>query len=399
MSDLHRPKKIYTYLIWGGWYGSRNIGDSAILLGIKSILETVNADRNYYIHALSIDTDYTCTHGVTGQRALIKSDVFRPWRWVDIVRIFYVPDMVIVSGGTPIFDHSHAIRTLYLLLPCIFRKKFVIFGAGVKKINTPYARYYLRKLLNRSSSISVRDKESKNILEELGVTNISVSADSAFFAKPAPFSSLIALLGRWGLAESEKLLVVAPRLLSKDKHRLYLEEQMSDNVINSTPQKLAAAIDSVSSRFDKIVLMAMHYYGPDSDLETMRLIQSYCKSTNVVVIEQELRPCVAIALFEHATVVCGVRLHSLLLSSSMGTPIVGIAYEKKVQELMERLQLSDYCLDLFDFDASELEKLILKALDNRDSIRQELNLRIKVLREKVIEQAEQSIECPLGSDS
>ena len=58
MSDLHRPTHVPSFLVWGGWYGSRNIGDDAILLGLKELIQRVNRGRDLYIRALTTDAAY-----------------------------------------------------------------------------------------------------------------------------------------------------------------------------------------------------------------------------------------------------------------------------------------------------------------------------------------------------
>ena len=247
MSDQHRPSEVSSCLIWGGWYGSRNIGDTAILLGLKDLIGQANPDHEVYVRALSTDVDYTCTNAVTGVRALIKSDVFRIWPWLHILRVFRSVDKVIVSGGTPVFDSSHAIRILYLLLPVLFRKPFVVFGAGVKPIRSWYGRCYLRFFLRKAKFISVRDQDSKRILEDLGLDGVQLTGDSAFFAKPAPRNDIDELLQRYGVKPNEKVLVVAPRLLSPQKKRLYLEEFMGEEIVRQAPRHIASAIDAVAS--------------------------------------------------------------------------------------------------------------------------------------------------------
>lgn len=388
MSDLHRPKKIHKTLVWGGWYGSRNIGDTAILLGIKELYGKINAGKHYYMGFLSTDVDYTSTNGVTGKRALVKSDFLKPWKWASLVAIFKDSDRVIISGGTPIFDFSHKIRTLYFVLPVLFKKPFMVFGAGVKPIKSSYGKWYIPKVLNKASYVSARDDGSQKILSGLGVNGVVKTADSAFFAPAAPDDQLKSVLQRYKIGWDEKLLVVAPRVMSPDKKRLYLDEHMGSKVIDETPKKIAKTIDEVSSKFDKVVLMAMHYYGPDSDVELMNQIAQLAKSKNVVVIAEELRAEVGIALFKHAYMVLGMRLHSLLLSASMYTPVVGIAYETKVKHLFKRLKIDEYVLDLFDFSASDLTKTIEKAYKNHNSVSQHLNERVNKLRQLILKDAE-----------
>lgn len=391
MSDLHRPAHIPSVLIWGGWYGSRNIGDDAILLGIKEIIRRVNRGRDLYVRALTTDADQTSSFGVTGERALVKSEAFKPWAWLRILQTFARADRVIVSGGTPVFDSSHAIRTLYLALPVLFRKQFCVFGAGVKPLKSRYGRRAVPFFLRRAQFISVRDADSQRILTDLGVPNVHFTADSAFFAQPAGEAIVSELLDEFGIGPSESLLIVSPRLLSGERKRLYLQEEMGKDLIRDTPGKVSEAIDRIAPRFDRVVFMAMHFHGPDSDLPIIRDILARMKAKNVTLIDRELTPDLAIGLFRRARLVLAVRLHALLLSASMGTPVVGIAYEQKVRSLFEVLGLDEYCHDLFRLDAAALATLCERALDNEAAIRRHLKERVSALRSRVLASAEAAL--------
>jgi polysaccharide pyruvyl transferase WcaK-like protein len=388
MSDLHRPAHVPSFLVWGGWYGSRNIGDDAILLGIKEIIRRVNRGRDLYIRALSTDADQTSAFGVTGERALVRSEMFKPWAWLRVLRTFARSDRVIVSGGTPVFDSSHAIRTLYLGLPLLFRKPFCVFGAGVKPLESWYGRHAVPFFLRQARCITVRDADSARILTELGVPNVQLTADSAFFAQPAGELAVIQLLSDYGIGADESLLVVSPRLLSPERKRLYLQEEMGEDLIWSTPGKIAEAIDRLAPRFGRVVLMAMHFHGPDSDLPIIRDILRRVKAKNVTFIDRELAPDVAIGLFRRARLVLAIRLHALLLSASMGTPIAGIAYEQKVRGLFGVLGLEEYCHDLFKLDALALAATAERALANEAGIRQHLHDRVDELRARVLASAD-----------
>jgi polysaccharide pyruvyl transferase WcaK-like protein len=388
MSDIHRPKKIHKTLVWGGWYGSRNIGDTAILLGIKELYKIINSDRHYYLGFLSTDVEYTNTNGVSGKRALLKSDLVKPWNWIKLFNIFRESDRVIISGGTPIFDFSHAIRTVYFFLPLLLKKPFIFFGIGVKPIKNWYGKIYVPFVLNRAGYLSTRDESSTKILKGLGINKITETADSAFFAPASSNDDLEKILKRYDIKLKDKLLVVTPRLMSPDKKRLYLDEDMSKEVIKQTPKKIAKAIDMVSGKFDKVVFIAMHYYGPDSDVELIKQIMSFSKSKNTVFIDEELRAEVAISLFKQAHLVLGMRLHSLLLSASMSTPMVGISYEQKVTDLFLRLKLNEYVVDLFNFTDSQLHDLLKNAEANHSKLQKHLSNRVKKLRELVMSEAQ-----------
>lgn len=387
MSDMHRPKKIHRTLIWGGWYGSRNIGDTAILLGIREMYKKINGQKHYYLGYLSTDMDYTNTNGVSGKRALLKSDIIKPWNWIKLISVFNQADRIIISGGTPIFDYSHKIRTVYFFLPIILRKPFILFGAGVKPITSSYGQKYIPHVINKAEYVSARDDGSTKILKGLGIEGVNKTADSAFFAPASSDEELEVVLKRHGIKMSDKLMIVAPRLMSADKKRLYLDEDMDPAVITETPKKIAEAIDKTSAKFDKIVFMAMHYYGPDSDVELIEEIIGLTTSKNVVFLKEELRPEVGIGLFKHAHIVLAMRLHALLLSGSMYTPMVGIAYEQKVTDLLTRLDLKDNILDMFDFSAEQLTKTIETTYKNRAKQHEHLEKRVTALRKLVMKDA------------
>lgn len=394
MSDLHRPAHVPSVLIWGGWYGSRNIGDDAILLGLKHLILTVNRGRDLYVRALSTDADQTSSFGVTGERALVKSEMFQPWAWWRVLRIFARADRVIVSGGTPIFDSSHAIRTLYFLLPALMGKPIAMVGVGVKPIRSRYGRMSVRWFAKHAHYISARDRDSARILTELGARDVRLTADSAFFAQPAPEAALRALLSEYGIGEEKSYIVVAPRLLSAERRRLYLQEEMGQALIEETPARIAEVIDRIARRADRVVLMAMHFHGPDSDAPIIREILEKTNARNVTWIDRELAPDVAIALFQRAKLVLAVRLHALLLAASMETPVVGIAYEQKVKSLFEVLGLERYCHDLFDLDPEALARSAEEALAERDAIRTHLRERVGELRRRVLASAAEALRIP-----
>lgn len=364
------------------------MGDSAILLGIKQLVSRVNSTTDaYYIAALSTDVDYTATHGVTGVPALLKSDLVKPWRWLALAREFKKADLIVVSGGTPIFDYSHLVRTAYFALPILLRKPFIFFGIGVKPIESWYGRWYIHAALNRATHVSVRDRGSKVILEELGVRNVVLTADSAFFAERGADADLDALLDRHGIGRDERIFVVAPRLMSNERKALYLDREMDPELVRTATSALAEAIDELAPEFDRVVLAAMHYYGRDSDIPLCRALLDETRAPNIILIAEELRPELAISLLDRGEVVLAMRLHAALLAASMSSPVVAIAYEQKVTDLLERLDLQHYCIDLFTMDSRTLVDRVREALERAGEIEASLNRRTQHLRDLILEQA------------
>ena len=102
----------------------------------------------------------------------------------------------------------------------------------------------------------------------------------------------------------------------------------------------------------------------------------------------------AIGIFKRVDMVLGVRLHAVLLASSMATPVVAIAYEQKVHGLMQRLDLQDYVVDLFSLNSEDLIDTMNRAMDKKEEIHQQLVKTVDQLRNLVIESARQNLSVP-----
>jgi polysaccharide pyruvyl transferase WcaK-like protein len=86
--------------------------------------------------------------------------------------------------------------------------------------------------------------------------------------------------------------------------------------------------------------------------------------------------------------VISMRLHGLICAMAVGTPMLGISYDPKVDAFMEQAGLKEYCLQYNNFDAVTANRL-LEDLDNmsvqlrqeRETLRREMrNLALEPVR-------------------
>ena len=70
------------------------------------------------------------------------------------------------------------------------------------------------------------------------------------------------------------------------------------------------------------------------------------------------------------------RMHSAILSTTVYTPFIAIAYEHKTVGFMESLHLKDWVIDIHDFSYNELQSKF-----DRLMIQKESNLFVKKLGE------------------
>ena len=78
----------------------------------------------------------------------------------------------------------------------------------------------------------------------------------------------------------------------------------------------------------------------------------------------------------------GMRLHSLILATFELTPVVGAAYQPKVQHYLRTLDLQDYCVGFEQFDSASVAAAVVNGWHDRVRQHQMLAERIPVLRER-----------------
>jgi polysaccharide pyruvyl transferase WcaK-like protein/glycosyltransferase involved in cell wall biosynthesis len=80
------------------------------------------------------------------------------------------------------------------------------------------------------------------------------------------------------------------------------------------------------------------------------------------------------------------RFHNVLLSVLSGKPVVAISFHHKVEALMKSIGLSEYCLDMNQFEGRDLISKLCEAERNADPIKRLMSERIESFRAELDEQ-------------
>ncbi|MEJ2242910.1 MAG: polysaccharide pyruvyl transferase family protein, partial [Candidatus Bathyarchaeota archaeon] len=81
----------------------------------------------------------------------------------------------------------------------------------------------------------------------------------------------------------------------------------------------------------------------------------------------------------------GMRYHSLVLSSAMNVPIVGIVYTPKVKSLLKQIGQSKRVIEMQDFDEEKLYSLAKNTWKNRVQIKKEIMPKMEELKAKALQ--------------
>ena len=336
-------------LTFGGWFGSQNLGDSAILIGLKEIIQNTVPEAELW--ALSIDPEYT--EKICGVQSLqlqsprdLLSHTVRQRYW----RIFKESDACILTGGTPIYDYGHLSRIIHLGMPNLQGKEFICFGIGVKPLNSTHGRHIVSQLLNQASLISTRDQPSQQILSNLLDRRISVTGDTALFMEPARRGKIEPILDEIGT--DRPIVAICPRHLSLEERQHY-HNPLTKQDIGKIRHIQARTTDHLNNEGYNVVFIPFHRVGVDNDFTEIEKIRMLMKTSSSLVLKEEVSPQEMMRLLGSMELVMGLRLHSLVFAAAMGTPFASISYDMKIRGFMEMAGVQDCLVNL----SQGLEKL------------------------------------------
>jgi polysaccharide pyruvyl transferase WcaK-like protein len=294
-------------LVFGGWFGSGNLGDDAILIGLRNLFsETIPGVE---IAALSTDVEHTkCVCGVEAFKLRSPRELLAPGpkpKIGDYQKIFRWADACVLSGGTPVYDYDHLSRIIHCSFPRMHGKALVCFGIGVKPVRSWVGRRSVRSLMKRAAAVSTRDLRSKSELEAIGVDKkIRVTGDSSLFLTPRPLDEM--KLGELEPIREGPLVAICPRALSPD-HRAHYHAPLSIQAISEIRKTLALTADHLSKSGHRVVFIPFHEAPQDDDTAEIAVIRGLMREPSLA-IERVLPPETLMGLLGQAELVVGLRL-------------------------------------------------------------------------------------------
>jgi polysaccharide pyruvyl transferase CsaB len=332
-----------------GSYGGNNMGDEAIL---QSIITQIYDSFDAEIVVFSRDPDDTMNrHKV--HRAVPVRSLSRKESLSEIKNL----DVLIVGGGGILYDHE--VKT-YLREAQLAHEEgipIMIYAVGAGPLKDPQSQALVRDVLSTASVITVRDKSSMKILEEIGVNKeIIVTADPAFLMKPEDVQ--IDFLHQEGIRKGRKLIGMSVREPGKAAPDIK-EEHYQDILAN--------AADYIIDRYDAHVVFV-----PMERKTAFDLHQSHSVVAKMIwpqfasILEGEYSPGQIMSLMKSFEFVVGMRLHFLIFAALQQVPFVPLPYSNKVTGFLQELQFSTPPLE--NITPGRLISYIDKAWDQKSDI-------------------------------
>lgn len=386
-----------------GSSSGRNAGDAALISGIMDAVDrAVGAPLRYEIPTIrpSYIRDHYPNRTVpvsmmpwSGSVKMLGLPTFRSILRTDLTLIF---DAILFDRSlyNPLFNFM---SSLYLMLPRARRKgkRMGFYNVSAGPVNTPTGRRMLRELAEIMDFITVRDRDSADILRDIGVKNprIMITADAALNAPASDRTRAEQLLREVGLSAEGDILGI--------NINAYLDTWAGPGITPMGREKFlsiyAAALNRVLAdiRVPALFVCTQHL-----DVEVTQDLMRRVRSPEqmAIITNREYNHCDIKAVLGRLALLFGMRLHCMILSSAEHTPIVGLAYQPKNQHYFNTLEQPDACLGFEHFTEDRLYRLLRDGWERRAELRSHLDRVIPVLQKRALKAAELVAALHRGED-
>jgi polysaccharide pyruvyl transferase CsaB len=304
-------------IVIAGYYGFKNIGDEALLLAITK-------DLKPYIKDIKIAV---LSNNPLETRLLYGVYSINRFNIINIFKTMKQSRMFMYGGGTLIQENTSTRSLIYYLGMIWMAKKtglkVMLYANGIEPINKYINKKLTKFVLDKVDMITLREKESKNELQKLGIIKPKtiVTADPAFTIEPSSEIEVKKIYFDEGITMEKPLVGFSIRKWQGYKNYIEVIAQIADYVIEEydvTP-----------------VFLPMQYPG---DLLITKSIVEKMKYKGYV-LSNKFSVSQVLGITSKMDLMIGMRLHALVFAVSLGIPVVGLVYEPKVQWFLEYIGL------------------------------------------------------------
>ncbi|WP_235018231.1 polysaccharide pyruvyl transferase family protein [Thermomonospora echinospora] len=294
-----------------GSYGGLNLGDEAILMCVLACLRQLRPSIEFTVFSRNAEH----TRRMHGLARVVG------WEGADRRQVqpsLQDLDLLVLGGGGLL--HDGAARGFLRLVRLAQKSGIPTFGyaLGAGPLTEAEDRRLVREAVHALNDLTVRDQESKLVLEEVEVDReIDVAADPALLLTPEPFTR--EMLEREGIPRDGHLVAMSVREPGRAAQNL--DEHSYHELLGEVADFLVHRLDA------NVVFVPMER----DDISHAHAVLSHMVAADRGhVLKRFYEPGQIAGLMRHFDLAVGMRLHFVMLAACAGVPVMPLPYAGKV---------------------------------------------------------------------
>jgi polysaccharide pyruvyl transferase WcaK-like protein len=375
-------------VIWGGWYGSHNIGDQILLLTISDILgKTLGGNVHF-----TVPTD-------NPQNVAAYTKRYSKWdiqplhnrrQFPEIVRAISSSDLFIFGGGVPFYEQPYHVTVMALLVGIarISGTPYMTWTVSSQTIKSRFAKSIFKWVLNGASALTYRDEHTRNLFMECAPKRpAKLAADSGFCLESQDDENIWELIYPAGKPTNPRPLVgLTPRTLygrNRDAETHYQVKTPDQSRIEI--EFFSRVVDWLWEHGFQPIFIPMNTFPPDDDrIVASQVIQTARFGEHALQIKHQVPAPLPPALYRECSFSVVARVHGSITSFIGNCPPLMYAFDLKHVGIMESMHLSQYCISEDAATPQNAIELLDKLASESTLIRGGMRTRLEELRQEAL---------------
>jgi polysaccharide pyruvyl transferase WcaK-like protein len=351
----------------------RNLGDMAIMSSIMESLSKRMPNAEFYVP--TIKPEWVRKH--YGERYNVKAVNVMPWTLS--LRLLGLPTLICLAKsdvalicdgiifGKKLFNPAfNYLITLVFLVPLarLLGCKMVCYSTGIGPFQNKISRLFAKWTIQGCDLVMMRERDSEKLTKDIGVTKpVELTGDAAFINPVSDDKVAVSIMRELGLDPEKPTMAI--------NATAYLDTWLNPNERLSDPKGLLKIIaegvqqaqKQVADTFQPLIVCTH-----PMDEATCRELAEMCGAkvlTNSTYLSHDIQ-----AVIRRCGILVGMRFHSIVLASSVETPVVGLIYAPKVRGYLKLLQCEEFSLELASLTPQYLAQKLSEAWNARKELQE-----------------------------
>jgi polysaccharide pyruvyl transferase WcaK-like protein len=351
----------------------RNLGDMAIMSSIMESLSKRMPNAEFYVP--TIKPEWVRKH--YGDRYNVNAVNVMPWTLS--LRLLGLPTLICLAKsdvalicdgiifGKKLFNPAfNYLITLVFLVPLarLLGCKMVCYSTGIGPFQNKISRLFAQWTIQGCDLVMMRERDSEQLTKDIGVTKpVELTGDAAFINPVSDDKVAVSIMRELGLdPEKPTLAINATAYLDT---WLNAHERLSDpkGLLKTIAEGVKQAQKQVTETFQPLIVCTH-----PMDEATCRELAQMCGAkvlTNSTYLSHDIQ-----AVIRRCGILVGMRFHSIVLASSVETPVVGLIYAPKVRGYLKLLQCEEFSLELASLTPHYLAQKLTEAWNARKELQE-----------------------------
>lgn len=342
-------------ILISGYHGYGNCGDEAILVAMIRNLRQLQPGLE--LVALSkLPAQTAQMYGIRCVNRFNLAQIIKEMRSADLI----------LSGGGSLLQDVTSNRSLYyylgiILLARLLGRPVMLYANGIGPINRSCNHPLTRWILNLTQRITLRDAESRLLLEKLGVDRpaMQITADPVLTLAPAASGRALEICQAEGVDTSKPIVGISVRPWNTGSGFL---------------AKMAAINDALAEQGREVIFFPLHQ---SDDARTIGQVQALCRRPGHL-LQGNYSAEEIMSVIGLCQAFVSMRLHGLVFAAVERVPMIGLVYDPKVQSFLDSLGQPGIA-NLDEFEPDSLLQLLARVEGQRDQLAAGLEARLEIL--------------------